>query len=88
MNNFAQGNPQLKLQTQPQRDSVSGRQALTTTLTNVSDVTGQPESVALTTATLPDGTLFYMVGVAPQSEAATYREAFQRVKQSVKIATR
>jgi peptidase M48-like protein len=88
LNGFAQGNPQLRLQASPQRDTVSGRQALTTTLTNVSDVTGQPESVALTTMTLPDGTLFYMVGVAPQSEAATYRDAFQRVKQSVKIATR
>jgi len=88
LNGFAQGNPQLRLQTSPQRDTLSGRQALTTTLSNVSDVTGQPEQVALTTATLPDGTLFYMVGVAPQSEAATYTDAFRRVKESVKIATR
>jgi hypothetical protein len=88
LNGFAQGNPQLRLQTQPQRDSLSGRQALTTTLTNVSDVTGQPEQVALTTTSLPDGTLLYMVGVAPQTEAATYSDAFRRVKESVKIATR
>ena len=64
---------------------MSGRQALTSTLSNVSDVTGQPEQVSLTSTVLPDGTLLYMIGVAPQSEAAAYSDAFRKVRQSVKI---
>ena len=88
LNGFARGNPQLRQQSPSQRDSLGGRQALTTTLSNVSDVTGQPEQVALTTTILPDGTMLYMIGVAPQNEAATYSNAFRRVRESVKIQTR
>ena len=54
-------------------------------LRNVSDVTGQQEVIALTTAMLPDNNLFFMIGVAPQSEASVYSNAFQRVKQSVRL---
>jgi len=82
---FAKNNPELKQGTVV-RDTLDGRQALTATLQNVSDVTGQPEQVVLTTTSLPENNLFFMVGVAPQSEAAVYNEAFRRVRQSVRIS--
>jgi beta-barrel assembly-enhancing protease len=88
LSSFARTNPNLRQQTRPQQDTLGGRRALSTMLTNVSDVTGQPEHVALTTTTLPDGTLFFVIGVAPQSETQAYNEAFRRVRQSVRIATR
>lgn len=88
LQSFARSNPNLRQQTGLRRDSLGGRQALSTTLSNVSDVTGQPEAIALTTTTLPDGSVLFMIGVAPQSEAATYGRALNRVKQSVRIASR
>jgi Zn-dependent protease with chaperone function len=82
---FAQSNPNLRQQTSLQRDSLGGRNGYTTILSNVSEVTGQRERIALTTTQLRDGSLLYVVGVAPQSEAQTYDPAFRRVRQSVQI---
>jgi Zn-dependent protease with chaperone function len=85
VNTFAQSNPNLRQQTALQRDSVGGRTGYTTILSNVSEVTGQRERIALSTAQLRDGSLLYVVGVAPQTEAQTYDPAFRRVRQSVQI---
>jgi hypothetical protein len=86
LQSFAQGNPDLRMRGNLRRDSLSGRTALTGTLSNTSDVTGQPEVVLITTTTLPDGNTFYMIGVAPQSEAQAYDQAFRRVRQSIRFA--
>jgi hypothetical protein len=85
LNVFAQSNPNLRQQTALQRDSIGGRTGYTTILTNVSEVTGQRERIALSTAQLRDGSLLYVVGVAPQTEAQSYDPAFRRVRQSVQI---
>jgi beta-barrel assembly-enhancing protease len=82
---FAKINPALR-QGPVVRDTLDGRRALTATLQNVSDVTGQPEQVVLTTTSLPENNLFFMIGVAPQSEAAVYNDTFRRVRQAVRIA--
>jgi hypothetical protein len=86
LQSFAQGNPDLKLQGNLRRDSLNGRNALTATLSNVSDVTGAPERVLMTTTSLPDGSTFFMIGVVPQAEAAAYEATFRRVRQSVRFA--
>ena len=85
VNAFAQGNPNLRQQTTLARDSVGGRNGYTMILSNVSEVTGQRERIALSTAQLRDGNLLYVVGVVPQTEAQTYDPAFRRVRQSVQI---
>jgi hypothetical protein len=54
----------------------------------VSDVTGQREYITLSTVQLRDGSVLYMIGVAPQPEASTYENAFRRVRQSLQIADR
>ena len=82
---FAQSNPNLRQQTSLQRDNIGGRNGYTTILSNVSEVTGQRERIALSTAQLRDGSLLYVVGVAPQTEAQTYDATFRRVRQSVQI---
>jgi hypothetical protein len=51
-------------------------------------VTGQQERVALSTVHLPDGSLLYVIGVAPRNEAQIYDSAFRRVRQSMQIAQR
>jgi hypothetical protein len=85
LNAFARSNPNLRQQTTLQRDSVAGRTGYTTILSNVSEVTGQRERIALSTAPLRDGSLLYVVGVAPQTESQTYDSTFRRVRQSVQV---
>jgi hypothetical protein len=73
LNTFAQSNPNLRQQTSLTRDNVGGRNGYTTILSNVSEVTGQRERIALSTTQLRDGNLLYVVGVAPQADAQTVR---------------
>jgi hypothetical protein len=82
---FAQSNPQLRQSGNARRDNVGGRNGLTVTLANVSDVTGQQELIQLSTTTLPDNTLLYVIGVAPQAEANAYVDDFARVRQSIQV---
>jgi hypothetical protein len=85
---LAQSNPDLRNAGNTRRENVGGRNGLTTPLSNVSQVTGQREYVALTTAQLRDGSVLYVIGVAPQSEANAYENTFKRVRQSLQIADR
>jgi hypothetical protein len=85
---FARGNPQLRTSGGYTRDRISGRNALRTNLSNVSEVTGQRENVSLTTTQLSDGRLLYFIGVSPQNESREYEDAFQRVRQSVQLSDR
>jgi hypothetical protein len=85
---FARGNPQLRTSGGYTRDRISGRNALRTNLSNVSEVTGQRETVSLTTTQLADGRVLYLIGVSPQNEAGLYEDAFQRVRQSVQLSDR
>ena len=85
---FARGNPQLRTSGGYTRDRISGRNALRTSLSNVSEVTGQKESVSLTTTQLSDGRVLYLIGVAPQNEASAYEDAFRRVRESIQLSDR
>ncbi|HZY06152.1 MAG TPA: hypothetical protein VFE69_00330 [Ilumatobacteraceae bacterium] len=86
LQSFARTNPDLRRQGGYSRTSIGGRQGLTTTLSNVSEVTGQSETINLSTVGLDDGTMLFMIGVAPQNEARTYMETFNRVRQSLQFS--
>ena len=81
---FARSNPDVRSQG-TRRETLAGQQALTTTLTNVSDVTRTAEVINLTTTRLQDGSLLYVLAVAPQAEFRTYDPVFRRVRQSLQI---
>jgi Zn-dependent protease with chaperone function len=85
---FARGNPDLQQSGNARRVNVGGRQGLSVPLANVSEVTGQREYVNLSTAQLRNGSVLYMIGVAPQPEAAAYDRTFQRIRESLQIADR
>jgi hypothetical protein len=85
---FAKNNPNLRRESGYQRDTLGGRQALTTRLTNVSEVTGKAESITLSTTRLRDNSVLFVIGVAPQDEAPTYQETFRRVRQSMQLNDR
>jgi Zn-dependent protease with chaperone function len=88
LQNFARSNPVLRRSGGYQRVNVGGRNGLAAQLTNTSEVTGNPEYVNLTTVYLRDGSLLYMIGVAPREEANTYANAFAKVRQNMQIADR
>jgi hypothetical protein len=88
LQNFARSNPQLRRAGGYRRVNVGGRQGLAASLTNVSEATGAREVVTLTTAQLRDGSLLFMIGVAPEQEAQTYAPAFNRVRSSIQINDR
>jgi hypothetical protein len=89
LQSLLQGNPQIRRQSSGYtRENIAGRAALTTTLRNVSEATGGPETVIVSTLPLRDGNLLYLIQVAPTSEVNDYTSAFRRMKQSVQVDDR
>ena len=86
LQSFARSNPELRRQGGYSRTNIGGRQGLTTTLSNVSEVTGQNEAVNLSTVQLSDGSVLFLVGVAPTDEARTYLNTFSRIRQNLELA--
>ena len=82
---LAQSNPRIRQSGGFSNVRVGGRTGLATVLTNVSDVTGQQERIALYTTQLNDGSLFFVVGVAPAREFNAYRPIFNRSVQSLQL---
>jgi hypothetical protein len=85
IDSLVQSNPKMRRASNPQRTKIDGRPALQTTLTNVSDATGQEETVQLLTTQTRDGQLFYAIAVAPRDEYTDYRPVFQRVVNSIRL---
>ena len=85
---FAQSNPNLRRQGGYSRANIGGRDGLTTTLSNTSEATGESEAVNVSTVQLRDGSVLFLLGVAPAAEARTYSGIFNRVRQSVQLNDR
>ena len=82
---LSQSNRRLIQRDRPTSTSVAGRQAMQTTLDNVSDASGQPEVIQLVTTRLRDGTLFYLLAVAPETDARAYESTFQQIVRSIRL---
>jgi Zn-dependent protease with chaperone function len=85
MQGLAQSNPSIQQAGNFQNITMAGRPGLATVLNNHSDVTHQPERIALYTTQLQDGSLFFVVGVAPTREFNAYRNIFNRSVQSLQL---
>jgi beta-barrel assembly-enhancing protease len=83
---LAQSNPRMSRGGGYDRGTIGGRTALRTVLTNQNEATGRTERIQLFTTLLSDGTLFYMIGVAPDNEFSTYEQVFNRVAGSIKFS--
>jgi hypothetical protein len=57
LQSFSRSNPELRAAGNSRRETIGGRQGITTPLSNVSDVTGGREYVTLSTTQLRDGSL-------------------------------
>lgn len=85
LQSLGQNNPHLRWTPLYQRIRIARRDGLTAVLSNVSRLSGEFEQVSVSTAHLPGGSLLYVIGVAPQMEAGIYRNAFNRVLESIQI---
>jgi len=83
---FARGNPDLGRASGYQNVTVDGHRGLRTTMTNVNEATGDPESIQLVTTALGNGDLLYAIGVAPRDQFNAYRTVFNRVVGSIRLA--
>lgn len=85
IDSLRQSNANLRQTSNPRNATLSGRRGLQTTMTNVSDATGERERIHLVTIPMDDRNLFYVIAVAPEDEAAQYDPAFRRVLNSVRL---
>jgi hypothetical protein len=82
---LSQSNPQIRGRNSYNSVSIDGRRGLHTVLTNISDVTRREERIELFTTQLNDGSLFYVIGVAPTEEFSNYSGIFNRVVRSIQL---
>ena len=68
-----------------QRETLGRRDALSVSLTNISEMTGRPEVITVYTTMLRSGDLFYLIAVAPQDESQDYQRIFMAVLGTVSI---
>jgi len=82
-----ESNPEMRVVGEPQSIRMAQRSALSTNLTNPSPL-GGPERISITTTFLSDGVIFYYLSVAPQNDLAGFQDAFERVRQSIQLASK
>jgi Zn-dependent protease with chaperone function len=80
-----QSNPRLGRPSGYSRTTIGGLQGVHTVVSNVSDVTGSEERIDVNTALLADGTLFYVLGVAPRDQYGDYDSVFRKVVRSIQF---
>jgi Zn-dependent protease with chaperone function len=85
LQSLGQGNPQMRRVSNYRRGSIGGRSGLTTTLSNVSEATGAPETIQIFSTLMRDGNLLYLIAVAPSNEFSGYQNVFQRVAGSLQF---
>ena len=85
ISSFARSNPNLSRPSVYEGTRIGGRQGLHAELSNGSNTTGQQERIAVFSMLLPDGNLFYALGVAPRNRFSEYDGAFRRVIGSIEI---
>jgi len=81
-----QSNSYLRQTSGYSRFRLDGRDAYATRLTGRSPVTGQNEYAIIYTTMLRNGSMMYIVGVAPQGESYRYNRAFNRMVRSLRIS--
>jgi beta-barrel assembly-enhancing protease len=79
--------PSVQRSAQARVVTLAGRQALATPLLNRSPLGGE-ERIALYTARLADGNLFYVLTVVPERDEAAYDAVFDQILDSIRLNDR
>lgn len=68
-----------------QQTNVSGRNALSISLSNINEATGRTEVIDVVTTQLRNGNLLYFITVVPESDYNNYQSTFQSIMRSVQL---
>jgi hypothetical protein len=82
---LTQGNRNLRMSGGYARANVGNREGLSVALSNVNEVTRRNEVITVYTTRLRNGSLFYMVAVAPRDEYGSYQRVFQSIVRTVEL---
>ncbi len=85
VNGILQANSYMRRTSQYSRFYIDGRSAYAVRLSGRSPVTGQTEYALVYTTMLRNGTLFYVVGVAPEIQGYYYNRAFNEMVRSIQL---
>jgi hypothetical protein len=83
---MSQANPGLRRAAEYERIVIDGRRGVRTLLSNRSEATGQPETIAFYATQLRSGGLFYLLGVSPTDSSQEYQSTFNRIVESLRLA--
>jgi hypothetical protein len=67
------------------RTTIGGRQAFSTVLSGRSPVTNRTEVANVFTTQLSNGSLLYIIAIAPENESASYNTAFRNMIRSIRL---
>ena len=84
---LAQGENTIERAGDPRVVTLSGRQAIVTPLNNRSPLGGD-ERIAVYTAQLADGNLFYALTVVPGKDESAYSSTFNQILRSIRLSDR
>ena len=70
------------------RTTIAGRQAFSTTLSGRSPVTNRTETATVFTTQLSNGSLLYIIAIAPENESGSYNTAFRNMIRSIRLNDR
>lgn len=91
-NSYVQGilqsNNYLRARSNYSRTYIGGRSGLGIVLSGTSPINGRTEVDTIYTTQLRDGSLFYVVTVAPQNESSNYNYAFRNMIRSIQFRDR
>jgi beta-barrel assembly-enhancing protease len=82
---FAQQSRNMRQQSGYVSGDIAGREALGITLSNINEATGRTEVVTIYTTMMRNGSMFYMVTVAPQDDYQNYQQVFHNVLRSIQL---
>jgi beta-barrel assembly-enhancing protease len=85
INGVLQSNNYLRQNSNYTRTTIAGRQAYGTVLSGRSPVTNRTEVATVYTTQLSNGSLLYIVTVAPENESSSYNTAFRNMIRSVRL---
>lgn len=88
INAILQGNSYLRQQGGFSSGRISGRNALAATLSGTSPITRRAERDIIYTVQLANGSLLYVVTVAPQDQSSSYDPAFRNLINSIRVNDR
>jgi len=70
------------------RTTIAGRQAFSTVLSGRSPVTNRTETATVFTTQLSNGSLLYIIAIAPENESGSYNTAFRNMIRSIRLNDR